>query len=243
MFKSGGLLLVLAASPCCVAQDIAPSMQDNTTVATLRPESSIAISCCRIADGTAVVLEILDPLDSGLVKRGDKFRIRLAESVSVEGKIVLPAGIEGQGEIVHAAKSRGGGKAGELLIAARYLQRDEANQIRLRGMKLGGQGKDNSALAVGLSVAVGVFAFFVQGDEIFIPAGTLAQAKIAQDMDLVLTAIEPPTAIVEQAIPAPPSAIEGMPPAPQSSITTMQQGVSANTAASPTHESTQTDEE
>ena len=243
MFKSGGLLLVLAASPCCVAQDIAPPMQDNTTAATLRPESSIAIPCCRIADGTAVVLEILDPLDSGLVKRGDKFRIRLAEPVSVEGKIVLPAGIEGQGEIVHAAKSRGGGKAGELLIAARYLQRDEANQIRLRGMKLGGQGKDNSALAVGLSVAVGVFAFFVQGDEIFIPAGTLAQAKIAQDMDLVLTAIEPPTAIVEQAIPAPPSAIEGMPPAPQSSITTMQQGVSANTAASPTHESTQTDEE
>ncbi|MDR6842862.1 hypothetical protein [Pseudoxanthomonas sacheonensis] len=222
-------------------------MPDNTTVATLRPESSTAIPCCRIADGTAVVLEILDPLASGLVKRGDKFRIRLAEPVSVEGKIVLPSGIEGQGEIVHAAKSRGGGKAGELLIAARYLQRDEAIQIRLRGMKLGGHGQDKSALAVGLSVAVGVFAFFVQGDEIFIPAGTLAQAKIAQDMDLIPAAVEPPTppaAIAEQAIPAPPPAIEDMPPAPQPSITTTQRGVSANTAAAaPTHGSNQTDEE
>lgn len=258
MLRFSSLLLAMAAAGACCAQQISPPAADELADAPVIVAPDTLASpeigsfpdrpgvCCRIADGTAVVLEILDPLDSGLVKRGDKFRIRLAEPVSVEGKIVLPAGIEGQGEIVHAAKSRGGGKAGELLIAARYLQRNEAIQVRLRGMKLGGQGKDNTALAVGLSVAVGVFAFFVQGDEIVIPPGTLAQAKIAQDIDLVPAAVEPstpPTTIVEQAIPAPPPTTEDMPPATHSSITTAQQSVSAHPAASPTHESTQTDEE
>lgn len=179
MLKLGYVLLALAASPCCVAQETAPATE---TVA-LAQSQDTSSACCRIADGTAVTIEILEPLSSALVKRGDKFRLRLAETVLVEGKPVLASGIEGVGEIVHAEKSRSGGKAGELLIAARYLE-TPGTPIPLRALKLGGKGKDNTNAALATSFALGPLALFVHGREIVIPAGTLAQAKIAQELNL-----------------------------------------------------------
>lgn len=179
MLKFGYVLLALAASPCCVAQETAPA----TETVTLAQSQDTSSACCRIADGTAVTIEILEPLSSALVKRGDKFRLRLAETVLVEGKPVLASGIEGVGEIVHAEKSRSGGKAGELLIAARYLE-TPGTPTPLRALKLGGKGKDNTNAALATSFALGPLALFVHGREIVIPAGTLAQAKIAQELHL-----------------------------------------------------------
>jgi hypothetical protein len=172
-------LLALAASPCCVAQETAPA----TETAALAQSQDTSSACCRIADGTAVTIEILEPLNSALLKRGDKFRLRLAETVLVESQPVLASGLEGVGEIVHAEKSRSGGKAGELLIAARYLE-TSGTQVPLRGLKVGGRGKDNTNAAMATSFAVGPFALFVRGREIVIPAGTLAQAKIAKELHL-----------------------------------------------------------
>jgi hypothetical protein len=186
-----GYVLLLAASPCCLAQEVAPSVRNGAQETAT--QSPLATACCRIADGTAVTIEILEPLSSALVKRGDKFRLRLADPVSVEGKPVLASGIEGVGEIVHAEKSRSGGKAGELLIAARYLDYPGA-QVPLRGLKLGGRGKDNTNAAMATAFAVGPLALFVRGREIVIPAGTLAQAKIAQDLQLPAQPEAPPSA-------------------------------------------------
>lgn len=194
MLKWGYVLLALAASPCCVAQETAPA----TETATLAQSQDTGSACCRIADGTAVTIEILEPLNSALLKRGDKFRLRLAEPVLVEGEPVLASGLEGVGEIVHAEKSRSGGKAGELLIAARYLE-TSGTQVPLRGLKVGGRGKDNTNAAMATAFAVGPFALFVRGREIVIPAGTLAQAKIARELHLPAQA--PPSAarVVESA--------------------------------------------
>lgn len=179
MLKWGYVLLALAASPCCLAQEAAPATQ----TATLAQSQDTSSACCRIADGTVVTIEILEPLNSALLKRGDRFRLRLAETVLAEGEPVLASGLEGVGEIVHAEKSRSGGKAGELLIAARYLE-TSGTQVPLRGLKVGGRGKDNTNAAMATAFAVGPFALFVRGREIVIPAGTLAQAKIAKELHL-----------------------------------------------------------
>ena len=184
MLKSGCFALAMAASLCCHAQEIAQPAAEAAQAAAPQPLSSVVAPCCRIADGTPVTIEILEPLNSALLKRGDKFRIRLAEPLLIGGETALASGMEGVGEVVHAEKSRGGGKAGELLLAARHLDH-QGTPIRLRGLKLGGAGKDNSRAAVALAIAAGPLAFFVQGREIVIPAGTPAQAKIAQDPDPV----------------------------------------------------------
>ncbi len=192
MFKAWYLALAVAASQSGYAQETAPptvASDEGPLEVTTRLAPSIA--CC-LRDGTPVTLEILDPLDSSLLKRGDKFRIRLAQPAMVAGDIVIAAGTKGVGEVVHAEKSRAGGKAGELLIAARHLDY-QGNLVRLRGLKLGGAGKDNTGAAIAVAIAAGPFALFVQGREIIIPAGTHAQAKLAQDFPATGVDVTPAT--------------------------------------------------
>lgn len=140
-------------------------------------------TCCVLPDGTPLVLEILDPISSARVKRGDMFRLRLKEPVTFDGVTVLTAGIEGVGEIVHAEPSRGGGKPGELILAARRLQVGDRT-LRLRGFKLGGAGRDTSGVALGVALGIGPFAHFIHGKEIEIPALTAATAKLAEPFPL-----------------------------------------------------------
>ncbi len=148
--------------------------------------------CCVLPDGTPLVLEILDPISSARVKRGDMFRLRLKEPVTFDGVTILPAGIEGVGEIVHAEPSRGGGKPGELILAARRLQVGDRT-LRLRGFKLGGAGRDTSGVALGVALGIGPFAHFIHGKEIEIPALTAATAKLAESfpLDMHVSVLDP----------------------------------------------------
>lgn len=192
MFKAWYLALAVAVSQSGYAQETAPSTATSNegpheVATTVTPSGA----CC-LREGAPVTLEILEPLDSSVLKRGDKFRIRLAEPAMAGGDVVIPAGTEGVGEVVHAEKSRAGGKAGELLIAARHLDH-QGNLVRLRGLKLGGAGKDNTGAAIAVAIAAGPFALFVQGREIIIPAGTHAQAKIAQDFPATGVDVAPAT--------------------------------------------------
>lgn len=134
--------------------------------------------CCTLVDGTFLDLEIAEPLSSKTAMRGQRFKLRLAKPASVDGVVVLPAGLEGVGEVIHAARARGGGKPGELLVAARFLNGPD-RQIPLRGLKLGGRGQDTTTTALGVAIALGPVGFFVRGGEIEIPVGAAANAKLA----------------------------------------------------------------
>jgi hypothetical protein len=169
----------LAWAPAGMAAAQTPAPVPETSAIAPAP-TAIDPACCRVVAGTVVDLEIAEPITSWQHKRGDKFQLRLAQPLVVDGRLLVPAGTTGVGEIVHAAAARGGGAPGELLIAARHLDVD-GGQLPLRGMKLGGSGDDNSGMAFGVSFAAGPFAMFIRGHEIEIPAGTHAHAKVAED--------------------------------------------------------------
>ena len=145
---------------------------------TLRPTE--ATPCCRVDANSIVDLETTEPISSRDRKHGDLFGLRLHTSLIRDGVVVVPAGTTGVGEIVHADRARGGGKPGELILAARYLQVGD-RQVRLHALKLGATGKDNSGTAMAASMAIGVFAQFIHGGEVEVPTGTLAQAKLLED--------------------------------------------------------------
>lgn len=150
---------------------------------------AVEAACCTVPANTTVELEILDRLNSSQHKRGDKFRLRVAEPLVLHGVTLIPSGIQGIGEVVHAAAARGGGAPGELLIAARWLDVD-GQTLRLRGLKLGVTGGDNSGMAIGVSFAAGPFAMYIRGREIEIPAGTRVNARTADDAALAPAPIE-----------------------------------------------------
>jgi hypothetical protein len=51
------------------------------------------------------------------------------------GSVVAPAGTPGVGEVVHAAHASFGGKAGELILAVRYLELN-GTRIPLRSLPI-----------------------------------------------------------------------------------------------------------
>lgn len=140
-------------------------------------------------------IEIVDRVSSKANRPGDRFAIRLAEPLIVDGQVLIPAGTAGIGEVVHSAKSGAGGKGGELILAARYLELGSI-RIPLRSFRYGrSQGSDSSKTINTMNVAAAAFVpalaiagLFITGGNVDIPAGTRANAQTAQEMALAPTA-------------------------------------------------------
>src|SRR5262245_19416953 len=144
------------------------------------PTPNATPSCCRASAGTVVLLELATTLSSAERQRGDRFALRLAAPLLVDGRELVPAGTNAVGEVIHAARSKGGGAPGELLLAARYVE-FQGRQVPLRGMKLAATGQNRTGDALVAACLFRPFAMFMHGREIVIPAGTHVEAKLAQD--------------------------------------------------------------
>ena len=141
-----------------------------------------------IPAGTAITLVLVDALSSRTNQIGDVFAMRLSEPIMAGEVVLVPAGAMGGGEVIDVAQSDMGGEQGKLILSGRYLEID-GQRVRIRGLRLGALGENRVDAAVGLTFVpyVGVFGGFIQGGEIDIPAGALAQARLSADV-LVATA-------------------------------------------------------
>jgi hypothetical protein len=155
----------------------------------------------KVTAGTLVEIEIAEPVSSKTHKAGDTFAIRLAEPVTFDGRVIVPAGTPGRGQVIDSGKPGIGGKPAKLVLAARYLEVD-GKQLPLRAFKFGGAGVDRSNTAAALSAVpyAGVFGILVTGGQIEIAPGARGIAKLAQDVPVSDAA--PAQAAVPAAIPA-----------------------------------------
>ena len=154
--------------------------------------------CCTIKALAPVRLAVSNAIASNTVSTGQTFAFVLAEPILLESGHSIPAGTPGQGEIVHAAHSGMAGKAGELVLAARYLDYN-GTRIPLRSMRFGKVGKDQTgtanAVAMGAALVApvaGIFALAITGGEVRIPAGAIAEAKISADTMFEAGRLAPP---------------------------------------------------
>ena len=133
---------------------------------------------------TPVLIKIeADLLSDGAIS-GATFPISLAEPLLEDSITILPAGTQGIGEVVHAKKAGGSGAAGELILTALHLDGPDG-PIKLRSMKLGGTGQNQTGLAMAVGVtAVAPLGLVIRGKNITIPKGTLAAAKLAETVVL-----------------------------------------------------------
>lgn len=134
---------------------------------------------------TVVELEMVDSVSSRTSKPGDIFLLRLAAPLVIDGTELLPAGTPATGEVVHAAKSGFGGKPGELLLAARFIDAPQG-RIKLRA-GLGAAGQDNTKASIGVAIVAGaglagaVVGMAVRGKDLELDAGTRVSARISAD--------------------------------------------------------------
>lgn len=185
------MLLAQAVSATQV-DDSATAAQPSTTAAPTQ-----ACGCPTIAALTPIRIEILAELGSKTSKSGDTFPIRLAEPLVVDGHELVPAGAMGMGEVVHAKKAGGSGAAGELVLAARYLDVD-GRHMKLRSLRLvpAGNSKINTvntllvATSPTILAPVALAGFFVNGGQATVPLGTIAEAKTAESFEFPAPAKE-----------------------------------------------------
>ena len=170
------------------AADASVTEQDSAPEAVVR-----TITVPRL---TEVVIGVMADLSSNDNARGETFPIRLLMPLVIDGVEVIPAGVEGIGEIVHAKRSGGMGAAGELLLTARYLEY-QGQQIELRSFRMDAEAQSridtvntiNTASSVVLPLASFV-GFFIQGGALRVANGTAAIARLTNDEELQLAAPE-----------------------------------------------------
>lgn len=158
---------------------------------TIPPPPAPEAPCCTVPARTVIEIEITDTVNSKTNSSRDSFAFRLAEPLAVDGRVLVPAGTPGVGEVVHAARARAGGKAGELILAARYLEHN-GTRIPLRSLRYGpSQGRDNSgSVMAGAMVAAAtipmasMIGYLIAGGEVNVPAGTRANAQTAAELVL-----------------------------------------------------------
>jgi hypothetical protein len=172
------LLAAQASPPASTPQFVA-----DPAPASIAPLPPPAAGCCLLRALTPLLLRIDEPVESDKAAAGQYFKLSLREPLRVSDQLIIPAGTTGSGQVVHAAKSRAMGKAGELVLAARFLD-FQGQRIPLRSLRYGsGQGKDNidTAAIVGIAVSA-VITPFITGGEVRVPAGADVWAKVAADV-------------------------------------------------------------
>lgn len=136
-----------------------------------------------LTKGTRITLTLGATLSSNESHPGDRFPIELAEPVTLDGKVLLAAGTRGEGEVVHAAKASWGGKAGELIINARFL--DCAGvRVPLGKLKFAAAGDNHAGAAIVASAIALPVGFFISGGSVSVPSGTHVNASITGDVQL-----------------------------------------------------------
>ena len=135
-----------------------------------------------IPSGTSVTLRLKEAVTSRAAKRGDYFKLELVNDIRSGPNIVIPAGTTGVGQVVHSAPKGFGGRAGELIIAARYLETKD-RRIALRKTKFSVAGSDNVGAALATSLVSPIIGLFVTGTSVDLSAGSIIVAEIAEDLN------------------------------------------------------------
>lgn len=129
--------------------------------------------------GTAVTLRVKQPISSRTAERGDLFEIELVNDIYIQALAVIPAGTKGMAQVVHASPKGFGGRAGELIVAARYLD-VKGQRLSLRKTKFSSAGSDNAGAAIAATLAAPVIGMFVTGTSVDLPVGGIIVAETAQ---------------------------------------------------------------
>ena len=166
-----------------------------TTVAAVEAPAPAPSGLVRLPALTPVRLRVIGEVSSKTHVKGDKIEIALADALQITPLLAIPAGTRGIAEVIHSARGGMGGKAGELLIAARTLEISPNLQIPLRSFRLApATGKNNQGLATGLSIAGGVAggiaAMVITGGSARVPDGSEGFAKTASDIDLPIAQLQ-----------------------------------------------------
>jgi hypothetical protein len=132
--------------------------------------------------GTEVALRVNEELTTKgkNLRPGQRFRLEVAEPVTIGGNVVIPVGTPATGEVTEVRNKGMWGKSGAINARILYLQVN-GRQIRLSGT-LNDKGKTGTAGVVAAVAFVPVAGFFTTGTSAAIPMGAPVKAFLDEDV-------------------------------------------------------------
>ncbi len=139
-----------------------------------------------VASGTPIRIAIAETVSTKTHRKGDFFAIRLAAPILHDGKVIVPAGVPGQGQIVDSGPPEIGGGQAKLVLAARWIEY-HGKRIPVRTFRFasGGEDRSSTAMAVSMIPYVGVVGIFVKGGHVTVQPGAVGDAKLAADVPAI----------------------------------------------------------
>ncbi len=183
--------LISAAS----AQTAPAAVPAPATSATLRPVSGENV----LRSGTPVPLKMSEMLTTKgkKLKVGQRFNMEVAQSVEVNGVVVIPAGSPAVGEVTEVRNKGMWGKSGAINARVLYT-RVNGRQIRLSG-SLDDKGTTGTAGVVGALVVVPVAGFFMTGTSAVVPLGAPVNGFVDEDVPFVPGEVQAPMTVTPTA--------------------------------------------
>jgi hypothetical protein len=174
-----------------IAFACAPSVMAQVTTAPATPVATIVATPANgniLRAGTQIPLKMAEPLTTEGKKLlvGQRVQLEVAEAVSLNGQIVIPAGSPVTGEVTDVRNKGMWGKSGHITGRVLYV-RANGNQIRLTGTF------DDKGVTGTAGVVAG---FFTTGTSARIPLGTPVSAFLDEDVSVAFAAAAPAPAAV-----------------------------------------------
>lgn len=153
--------------------------------------------------GTPVNLTLSEELTTKgkKLRVGHRFRMEVAEAVSVDGQVVIPAGSPALGEVTEVRNKGMWGKSGHLSARVLYVTVG-GRQIRLSGA-FDDKGVTGTAGVVAAVAFVPIAGFFTTGTSAVVPVGAPIKAFVDEDVALAFTSEAPKPMVVPAAATVP----------------------------------------
>jgi hypothetical protein len=144
---------------------------ESAASAATQASASAAVSPAHILRANRLIpLRFEETLVSGVNAPGSLFRMQVTDDITVDDQVVIPAGTVAFGEVIDSQKAGMLGKAGVLVLSARYIHLEQRD-IRLHSA-LGAAGASNTAA---------LFVPFLRGKDATIDQGARVVVRTAND--------------------------------------------------------------
>lgn len=165
------------------------------------PGGRIYVADTVIPERTLVRIELLTELNSEKSKPNDPVRYRVVDNVSIDGKIVIPAGAEGEGHVVAVEAAGRLGQDGVVRVDFGTVRAMDSTQVRIHLDERATERNKSMELAAGASLAgivllgpIGLAAgYFVQGRQHVVPQGSIFFVEVAQETTVQALSLVPTT--------------------------------------------------
>jgi hypothetical protein len=133
--------------------------------------------------GAEIQLRTLTELGSKTSRVSERFNLEVSEDVRLNGRVVIPVGTRGVGEVTKLSHKGMFGKSGKIETRLLFLRVGD-QQVRIAGT-VGERGKGGAAATIGGTLVFLPAGLFITGTSAVLPPGTAATGFLESDLPVV----------------------------------------------------------